>query len=68
MEFVEILTNRDTYSPKDAIKATMTVGELISYLEDFEDETPVVLNFDDGYTYGQLLESRIVLNQELDCE
>ena len=30
----------------------MTVGELIRYLEDFDEDTPVYLKHDNGYTYG----------------
>ena len=36
----------------DQIQNTMTVGELISYLEDFDENTPVFLKHDRGYTYG----------------
>lgn len=36
---------------------TMTVGELIEYLEQFEKDTPVYLKNDNGYTYGSITES-----------
>ena len=36
----------------DQIRHIMTVGELIRYLEDFEEDTPVYLKHDRGYTYG----------------
>ena len=36
----------------DQIRNTMTVGELISYLEQFEEDTPVILSHDNGYTFG----------------
>lgn len=36
----------------DQIRHTMTVGELIRYLEDFDEDTPVYLKHDNGYTYG----------------
>ena len=42
----------------DQIRNTMTVGELISYLEQFDEETPVYLKHDRGYTYGAIKESR----------
>lgn len=32
----------------------MTVGELISILEDYDEDTLVVLSHDNGYTYGSL--------------
>ena len=34
------------------VRNTMTVGELISYLEQFDEETLVYLKHDNGYTYG----------------
>ncbi len=36
---------------------TMTVGELIEYLEQFDSETKVYLSNDNGYTYGSITES-----------
>ena len=42
----------------DQIRNTMTVGALISYLEQFDAETPVYLKHDRGYTYGAIKESR----------
>lgn len=44
---------REGYSP-DQIRSTMTVGELIDYLSQFDDETPVMINNDNGYTYGSI--------------
>ena len=38
------------------IKGTMTVAELRAFLEDYDDETPVYLSFDNGYTYGGITE------------
>lgn len=34
------------------INHTMTVGELIDYLSQFDEDTPVYLKHDNGYTYG----------------
>ena len=34
------------------IQHTMTVGELIAALEEFDEDTPVFLKHDGGYTYG----------------
>ena len=42
----------------DQIHRTMTVGELISFLSDFDEDTPVYLSFDNGYTYGGVTEGR----------
>ncbi len=41
---------RETYGKEDV--RTMTVGELRAFLEDFDDDTPVILSHDNGYTYG----------------
>jgi len=42
----------------DQIVRTMTAGQLISMLEDYDEDTPVYLSFDNGYTYGGIVESR----------
>ena len=42
----------------DQIRKTMTVGELISFLEQFDEDEPVYLSFDNGYTYGGITERR----------
>ena len=44
-------TFREGYGP-DQVRKTMTVGELIALLEDYDEDTPVYLSFDNGYTYG----------------
>ena len=44
-------TFREGYGP-DQVRKTMTVGELIVFLEDYDEDTPVYLSFDNGYTYG----------------
>jgi len=41
----------------DQLHRTMTVRDLIEYLEQFDDETLVVLNNDNRYTYGSITES-----------
>ena len=46
-------TSRDAYDLED-IRRTMTVGELIAHLQDYDPDTPVYLGFDNGYTYGGL--------------
>ena len=42
---------RDGYGI-DQIHSTMTVAELMSYLEQFDEDTSVYLRHDGGYTYG----------------
>lgn len=46
---------REAYGVHD-IKKTMTVGELIDFLqENFEEESPIYISHDNGYTYGSVL-------------
>lgn len=40
----------------DQCGKTMTVRELIEYLEQFDDATEVFLKHDNGYTYGSIRE------------
>lgn len=49
----------------DQIWETMTVGELISFLESFDEDKPVYLSFDNDYTYGGITESHF---EELEME
>ena len=50
------------------IKGTMTVAELRDFLEGYDDETPVYLSFDNGYTYGGITESKFELEENYDEE
>lgn len=50
-------TKREGYGI-DQIRRTMTVGELIDFLGQYDEDTPVYLSFDNGYTYGGITESR----------
>lgn len=36
----------------DQLHSTMTVGELIGYLSDYDDDTKIYISNDNGYTYG----------------
>lgn len=47
---------RNGYSTEQCGR-TMTVGELIAFLEDFDEDTLVYLKNDRGYTYGSITES-----------
>ena len=54
MTFLAIEGRRNGYAPEQCGR-TMTVGELIEYLQDNCDEDmPVYLRNDNGYTYGNL--------------
>lgn len=46
----------------------MTVGELIEFLGNYDEDTPVYLSFDNGYTYGGITESRFEEHFEEDDE
>lgn len=50
---VFIAGRRNGYSP-DQCGNTMTVGELINYLEQFDEDAKVYLKNDNGYTYGSI--------------
>ena len=54
---------RNGYST-DQCGLTMTVGELIAYLEQFDEDTEVYLNNDNGYTYGNITESSFEESEE----
>ena len=55
-EILFIEGRREAYAP-DKIRHTMTVGELIAFLEDFDEDTLVMLNNDESYTYGCITEN-----------
>ena len=55
-QIIKLEARREAYGIKE-IYDTMTVGELKSYLEQFEDDVPVYLSHDNGYTYGGIRES-----------
>ena len=41
---------RESYGKNDV--DTLTVGELIELLQDYDDDLPIVFSHDNGYTYG----------------
>lgn len=51
MDKLIINTVREGYG-LDQIRNTMTVGELIELLQDYDEDTKIYLSFDNGYTYG----------------
>ena len=63
MEKLIYSTFREGYGV-DQISRTMTVGELISFLEDYDEDTPIYLSFDNGYTYGGIIEARFEENYD----
>ena len=59
MEKIAILkTNRNEYSIKEAANGSITVRELIEYLQDNLDlDSRIVFSNDGGYTYGYITEN-----------
>lgn len=58
---------RNGYAP-DQCGNTMTVAELIEYLEQFEEDTKVYISNDSGYTYSAIRESHFFEKDEEDDE
>ena len=54
-EIVYINANREGYGI-DQVRRTMTVGELIDALREFDEDAQVYLRHDGGYTYGGITE------------
>lgn len=55
MEALFINTRRDGYDPAQCGR-TLTVGELKELLEGYDDDMPIYLKHDGGYTYGSISE------------
>ncbi len=64
MEALYIDGRRNGYAP-DQCGRTLTVGELIRILEDFEEDRPVYLRNDNGYTYGSITDRDIIPAEDL---
>lgn len=57
---------RESYAIEQ-INRTMTVGELIAFLqENYDENLPIYLSHDNGYTYGGITELRF--NDEWQCD
>ena len=67
MDKLILNTMREGYAI-DQIKRTMTVAEFRDFLEGYDDETPVCLSFDNGYTYGGIDESNFEFEENYDEE
>lgn len=55
MSNIIIRTSRTGYGI-DQVRRTVTVGELIDILSQYDEESKVYLSFDNGYTYGGIIE------------
>ena len=56
--------NRNGYGP-DRCGRTLTVGEMIALLSDFDEDRPVYLRNDNGYTYGSITERDFNTSEDL---
>lgn len=59
MEKIIIYAHPTKYNADEV--RSLTAADLISLLNDYEPDTPVVLAFDGGYTYGGIQSSDINL-------
>lgn len=64
MKYITIEAARESYKP-ELIHSTMTVGELIALLEEYDEDAPIIISNDRGYTYGRISYDSI---QEFDGE
>lgn len=65
MEKILINANRNGYSTRQC-GSTLSVGELIAILEEYDADTPVYLSNDNGYTYGSITEGDLNLDYDED--
>lgn len=64
-EILILDAEREGYSVKQ-INRTVTVGELIGILTGYDEDTPIYLSHDRGYTYGGIRESRFHIEKPED--
>lgn len=64
---VYIEGRRNGYAP-DQCGRTFTVGELIAFLEQFDEDAEVFLNNDNGYTFGSITERSFEEEYDADPE
>lgn len=67
MQVLYIEGRRNGYGP-DQCGRTMTVAELIDYLSQFDEELPVYLSNDQGYTYGNIDEDGFEEGEYIDLD
>lgn len=58
---------REGYAPNQC-RTTMTVGELIEFLQGYDEDTKIYLKNDNGYTYGSITRSSFEDDWEEDEE
>jgi hypothetical protein len=62
-----ITAHRNGYSPKQCGK-TLTVSELIEVLQNYDEDLPVYLSHDNGYTFGSISENDLNEDDEEEGE
>lgn len=67
MKALFIEGNRNGYDI-DQCGRTLTVGELIELLSEFDPDRPVYLRNDNGYTYGSITERDVNTAEEIEEE
>jgi hypothetical protein len=65
MARIYIAGRRNGYTP-DQCGKTMTVGELIEYLECYNDFDEIFLRNDGGYTYGNITEDSLMCSDDME--
>lgn len=65
MKAVFIDGHSNGYTPKQC-GDTLTVGELMQALCEYEDDIPVYIRHDNGYSYGSVLDEFINLSESDD--
>ncbi len=58
MARVIIAADREGYGI-DQVRETMTVGELVALLQDYDEDAPIYLSHDNGFTFGGITERKI---------
>lgn len=60
-----LAARRSGYGPEDCGK-TMTAGELIEFLSQFDKDTELYIAHDGGYTFGEIVENSFFDGTEYD--
>lgn len=64
MKAIIIEVERSAYGPQD-VERPITVGKLREILEEYDEDTPIYLSHDCGYTYGTI-EARNIEEKEIE--
>ena len=69
MKNILFLEGRRSGYSYDTCGNTMTVGDLIELLQDFDEDSPIYLRNDNGYTFGNIDEYSLrIADEEEDDE